>query len=146
MLNMLARAVGFSNYQSWRATQESVPAVAEPARAELGTSAAHKAVARLVRYYDREGRLTHWPRKRSWQVPCLWLIAEHIPIGAVLSEPQVNALISARHTFGDYALIRRDLVMLGALGRTPDGREYWRNPQAAPEEVGVLQRALAEAR
>lgn len=150
MLNMLARAAGYANYQSWRAARPEASGAASPTPVaspqDTLPATEKRTIERLVRYYDRDGRLAHWPRKRSWQLPCLWLMVEHVPQGALYSEARINALISACHTFGDYALIRHELVMLGALDRTPDGRAYWRTGQAVPLAARILQAALSAQR
>lgn len=140
MLNMLARACAFSNYQSWLAARQVPPEVnVVTAPKEASTLP----LAKLVRYYDAQGRLCHWPKKRSWQLPCLWLIAEGIPAGPCYREQQINQLIDARHGFGDYAMLRRDLISLGVLTRTVDGAEYRRNPIASPPEAKALREALS---
>lgn len=49
---------------------------------------------------------------------------------ATLSEPEVNDILDTWSLFRDAARLRRDMVDLGLLGRTPDGREYWLEPGA----------------
>lgn len=127
ILNMLARAAGFQNFQHWRAECERPT----PPEASAETT-------RLLRHYDAEGRLTRWPKKFSEQRLCLWALWAALPRGRQWSEPEVNALLRAEEVFGDHVLLRRELVEQGLLGRTPDCRRYWLIENEAPAEAGGL--------
>ena len=59
---------------------------------------------KLSHYLDAEGRLKAWPSKRT-------------------------DLLKALHTFGDWALLRRDLYDARIIDRSPDGRRYWKVPR-----------------
>lgn len=139
VLNMLARAAGFQNFQHWRAECDR-PAPPVAASAET---------TRLLRHYDVDGRLMRWPKKFSEQRLCLWALWAVLPRGQRWTEPEINALLRAEESFGDHVLLRRELVEQGLLGRTPDCRSYWlieheQRPEAAAgliEQLG-LRRAL----
>jgi hypothetical protein len=146
LLNMLARAAGFRNFQHFRA--EIVPtasraaplAVAsapEPARPGLD----ERALNRLTRYFDASGRLTRWPSKHSHRLPCLWALWAAMPPRQVFDEYGITHWLAERHLFGDPALLRRELCDQGLVVRTRDGREYRRLEQhPTPEGLALIQR------
>ena len=140
MLNMLARAAGSRNFQHFRAVSaaqslEPTPRAAEPIdRARLEAA---------VRCFDDQGRLTRWPAKPSVQALCLWGLWAAIPAGRSFAEAQVNALIKARHLFGDHALLRRELFNQGLVSRTADCRDYRRIERPPPAEAVALIRRIA---
>lgn len=143
-LNILARAGGFANFQHFRAQHD--------ARAELETPPPPPAsvdmarLGRILRYFDEAGRLIRWPGKASHRPDCLWVLWSRMPAGAVMHEREVNERLAAEHLFGDYALLRRELVDTGLMRRTQDGREYRRIEQAPPPEAVELIRLLGRRR
>jgi hypothetical protein len=144
MLNMLARAVGFENFQHFRVeaetAQPSVPALpTEDARDETA-----RTIKRLMRHFDDEGRLMRWPNKFSEQQPCLWPVWARIPARRDLRERDVNEAIKLGESFGDHVLLRRELVTARLLTRTPDGSVYRRLEQAPPELAGYLIREIMQ--
>jgi hypothetical protein len=65
-----------------------------------------------------------------------WTLVDETPAflkrfeaGRDYAEPEVNAIIDANHLFGDYALLRRELVDRGLLQRDKAGRRYRRKIQ-----------------
>lgn len=151
-LNMLAKAAGFRNYQHFEA--QSTFAVAEPAPLpapepvvlpEPPPAAPVVDLARIrkvARCFDDAGLFQRWPSKLGEQRLCLWVIWSRIDAGKVMNEKQVNQVLNAHHTFGDHALLRRDLCELGLMTRTPDGREYRRVERQPPPEALALIRHL----
>jgi hypothetical protein len=81
---------------------------------------------KLARYLDAEGRLKGWPSRRTDQLEALRYLAARLPAGVEWSERELNELLKALHTFGDWALLRRDLYDSKLIDRSPDGRRYWR--------------------
>lgn len=82
----------------------------------------------LKNHLDNEGRLISWPSKRTLQLLVLDYLATKLESGRVYSEKEINALLKSWHTFGDPALLRRELYERGLLNRHKDGAEYWRTP------------------
>ena len=82
----------------------------------------------LQNHLDNEGRLILWPSKREAQLLALDYLATKFESGKIYSEKEVNALLKIWHTFGDPALLRRELYERGLLNRQKDGAEYWRTP------------------
>lgn len=81
---------------------------------------------RLLRFFDQTGRMIRWPGKHGQQTDCLWVVWSRLPSGPTGDEAAVNARLAALHSFGDHALLRRELYDRGFLDRTPDGRAYRR--------------------
>ncbi len=91
-----------------------------------------KRVERVLRCFNETGRLQRWPSKRSEQIVALWIVWSQIPSDTRFSESEVNGMLGGWHDVGDHALLRRDLVDLGLLLRTPTGSVYRR---AEPAEI-----------
>ncbi|GAA5786986.1 DUF2087 domain-containing protein [Chitiniphilus shinanonensis] len=141
MLNLLAGAVGFRNFQHWRAARQAADALAAPA--PLTPEIDYALVRRLLRYFDAQGRLQAWPTKHSHRAPCLWVVWSHLPPRQAMSEREVNDAIRAVETLGDHLLLRRQMVDDGMLTRTADGAVYRRVEQAPPPLARALLAALA---
>jgi hypothetical protein len=82
----------------------------------------------LKNHLDSEGRLTLWPSKRGLQIIALDYLAEKLDAAQTYTEREMNALLNQWHTFGDPALLRRELYERGLLNREKDGSAYWRSP------------------
>jgi hypothetical protein len=127
ILNMLARAAGFSNYQHLRAAAEApVP---------TSISSFSPLTKRLLRLFNDEGCLIRWPGKFSEQLPAIWPIWASIPAGQEMNETTLNEWIKSAEVMGDHVLLRRELVNYKLLTRTPDCRVYQRLEQEVPEEL-----------
>jgi hypothetical protein len=86
------------------------------------------AESELKNHLDNEGRLIRWPSRRELQHLALDYLATKLETGRNYSEREVNILLNSWHTFGDPALLRRELYERGLLNRQHDGTEYWRTP------------------
>lgn len=177
LLNMLARATGHANHQHWRAEAEGKPkpsptwapkpkpeaqasecpppkpSDAAPSKQAQAQNRLASQAARLLRHaFDAQGRLRHWPAKLSDQSLCMWGLWEALPPRGRHDESRINDCVKAMACFGDHVLLRRELVNHGLLGRTPDGRAYWKESPQAPEALAAFlaelrqrRQALAEA-
>lgn len=133
LMNMLARAGGFQNYQHLRkasAGQARPEAVPEPLDLKL--------VARAERLFDAAGQLSFWHGKRSVQDLCTWVLWAQLPKGEHMNERQISTRLDAMHSFGDAAVLRRRMVTLGLAARARDGSDYLRLEQAPPAEARAL--------
>jgi hypothetical protein len=94
--------------------------------AESAASAAvdRRKLERVWRCFDDKGRLQRWPKKRSEQILVLWIVWSQLPKNVQLSELEVKSMLGGWHDFDDHALLRRDLVDLGLMQRTPNGAIY----------------------
>jgi len=136
LLNMLARAAGFANYQHLRAdagAADRLAAAREPVpRADLNQ------VEKAARYFDDQGVLMSWPSRLNLQTLSQWVFWSRLPRGAVFTEREISDLIQDWHDFGDHALIRRAMVDARMLERTVDGRQYRRIERPPPAELEPL--------
>lgn len=142
LLNLLARAAGFRNFQHLRADAQARRRLEEPA-APPARAPDHARCARALRLFDVAGVLQRWPKKRNLQELCLWVLWAQLPAHEVFAEKRMNQLLNQHHGFGDHALLRRELVELGLFRRTPDGREYSRIERAPPPELPMLNALLS---
>lgn len=143
LLNMLARSVGCRNFQHFRsqAVARSRPDIPIPSDLPVEPPAEPVDLARvkrLMRYFDHEGRMRHWPSKASHQEACLWVLWSKLPHKHVFTESQINQWLRSHHPAGDHALLRRWLCDYDMMKRTPDGREYRRVERRPPAEARVL--------
>lgn len=146
LMNMLARAAGFRNFQHLRAGAEPETALPSPPAAPPETPPAPvdlRRIAKVAGYFDAEGRLSRWPSKRAQQILCLWALWARLPAATPMSEREIGERLKALHLFGDPAILRRELVDLGLFRRDRDGSNYLRLEQAPPAEARLLIRDLA---
>lgn len=80
----------------------------------------------LKHFLDADGRLTKMPVKRKKKLAFLVYLAPRFAVDRTYTEPEINEIIGAWHTFSDPATIRRELVEHGMLTRDPAGRKYRR--------------------
>lgn len=82
-------------------------------------------------FVDEDGRLVAWPARQKAQRQAIAYLATRFEPGRDYHERDVNELLQAWHTFGDWALLRRMLFDWRFLDRQPDGSGY-RLRDAAP--------------
>lgn len=136
LLNMLARAGGFRNFQHYRTQAETLDRLAEPAVASVPIDTVR--LRKIARSFDVDGRLVGWPGKANHRVDCLWVLWSRVPARVAMDEFEINRRLNAEHAFGDPALLRRELVDHGLMRRTPDGRDYRRIELSPPPEARAL--------
>lgn len=152
MLNLLAKAGGFRNFQHMKAQRaDFVESQAEiVAEAQTVSDADIKRIKQVIRHFDSDGRLVRWPKKFTLRMFCLWVMWSRIPARTVLTEPEINALLLDQHHFEDHALLRRELVDRTFVERSADGRQYKRLEYQPPAEVlelfGQIPRQSATAK
>jgi hypothetical protein len=144
MLNLLARAAGHRNVQALRATRATnLPRIATPTRSPRDASLSETA-NRALRLFDATGRLARWPTKRALQVLVLWGLWLNFDAKRRYSEREVNEVLNTHHAFGDHCLLRRELIDMNLLTRTPGGAEYRKVAARPDEEVVALLGALRQ--
>lgn len=147
LLNMICRASGYGNFQTFRANATAPQAAnsmqhTEPAQQEESALDLRR-IQRVARCFDAQGRLLRWPSRRSDQILALWGLWASLPARIRMSEREVSDRIKVLHHFGDHAILRRELCNFGLMVRTPDGRIYRRVEKPLPGAVAVLLRELA---
>ncbi len=76
-------------------------------------------------FLDDEGKIKQLPSPNRTKIPVLAYLSGRFEKGRIYSEKEVNEIISAWHTFGDYFILRRELIDHNFMGRTANGAEYW---------------------
>lgn len=76
------------------------------------------------RLLDREGRVVRWPAKAPQRQLVLRYLLDRFAPGHNYTETEVNDVLKRWHTFGDWALLRRELVDRGHLARDAAGHSY----------------------
>jgi len=141
LLNMLARTVGYRNFQHLRAASMAETRLAEPPAPPAPID--YALVERVAGHFDADGRLLRWPSRYSHQSLALWVLWSRLDAGAVYNEFEISVVIRNNHLFGDHALIRRAMIDVGLIIRTIDGREYRRVERRPPGEALALIRRVA---
>lgn len=139
LLNMLARAAGHRNLQTLQARPP-----APPPKAPIPAPAVTDIVRRTLNLFDERGRLQRLPAKRSLQLLSLWGLWMRFDAKRPYREREVNQILTAWHSFGDYCTLRRDLITQGLMARTPDSAVYTKLPVRPGEDAMALMRALRQ--
>ena len=71
------------------------------------------------------GKIEQIPVPNRTKIPVLEYLSNKFEVDRVYSEKEVNRIIDAWHTFGDYFILRRLLIDFKFLERTLNGSEYW---------------------
>jgi len=95
-------------------------------------------LARVARCFDAKGRLQRWPSKRADRLLVLWVVWWQLPDDRQMSEAEVSAMLKGWHDYEDYALLRRELVDLDLMRRTPDGKVYRKIGKNMPQDAERL--------
>ncbi|MCU0828486.1 MAG: DUF2087 domain-containing protein [Tabrizicola sp.] len=138
LLNLLARAGGYRNFQHLRANALAAGRLSAPT-----PLIDHAELERLRRHFDGQGRLIRWPAKTSVQHKVLWVLWSHLPRGQSMTERQISARLNDWHLFGDSAIIRRTLLEQGLITRTADCTDYRRVERAPPPDSLALIRLVS---
>lgn len=128
LLNTIARAGGYRNFQQLKATHVADVPV-DPVDGRL--------VARALARFDDDGLLIDWSTRRKVRQHCLWALWAQMPPREVFSEREVSALFNTMTRFRDAAQIRRSLVEDRLLERERDGSAY-RRVEAKPDPTAVV--------
>lgn len=134
LMNMLARAAGFRNFQHLRASSNARGRLQDTLKGEGD----YVQVKRALAHYDGAGRLSSWPGRNRIQKLVLWVFWADLPARKALPESGVNAHLEAGQTLDDPATIRRMLVGLGRVKRERDGSSYMRVEGPLPPEAVEL--------
>ncbi|WP_419778360.1 DUF2087 domain-containing protein [Maridesulfovibrio sp.] len=137
MMNLLAKAGGYKNFQHLKAEQDTPPKQ-ETVVIDL------KRVAKATRYFSLNGQLERWPKKYNQRILCLWVLWSRLPARAAMSELELNEKLILAHNFCDHAMLRRWMVDEKMLSRTADGREYKRIETRPPLEAVELIRKISQ--
>lgn len=87
-------------------------------------------------FLDKDGKIKQWPASSRAKTAVVGYLAGKFEKGRSYNEKEVNEIIKAWHTFGDYFILRRSLIDYKFLERTPNGAEYWVTPKEDEKEGG----------
>lgn len=73
---------------------------------------------------DTEGRVTRWPKKAAEREHVLSYLGGKFYNDRTYTENEVNDILRAWHTYGDWSSLRRDLIGYGYATRDRSGLEY----------------------
>ncbi len=96
------------------------------------------------KFLDSSGKITQLPQKKKTRVAILTYLSEKFDENRNYTEKEVNTICDQWHTFGDFFLLRRELIDNGLLCRESDGSCYWKplKDQKQQEEGESLCRAV----
>lgn len=80
----------------------------------------------ISRFLDEYGRITHLSHKKNIRVATLYYLAEKFEANLDYTEKEVNAICEEWHTFGDYFILRREMIDNELLCRESNGSRYWK--------------------
>lgn len=80
----------------------------------------------ITRFLDSDGRITQLSQKKKSRVATLCYLADKFESNRNYTEKEVNTICDEWHTFGDYFLVRRELIDNGLLYRELDCSRYWK--------------------
>lgn len=75
-------------------------------------------------FLDENGKATQIPTKEKKRIILIQKLAENFVTEKQYTEKEINEIIF--EMFDDYVTIRRYLIEYGILGRTVDGKTYWK--------------------
>ena len=145
ILNMLAKAIGFRNYQHLKASRAAKERLANPAPPEPMIEVDYRRVELTARSFAGTDVLQRWPGKYNQQQLALWVMWSYLPAGEDMAEKTVNTVLARHNGFDDHVLLRRELVNMGLLSRTRDCRLYRRLEKKPPPEAMALIRLVRRA-
>lgn len=80
----------------------------------------------IKNFLDDSGKIAKMPKNKKKRYAILEYLTEKFEYDCYYTEQDVNDICSKWHTFGDYFLLRRELIDYGLLCREKDGSRYWR--------------------
>lgn len=80
----------------------------------------------IAMFLDNEGRIKQLPARGEAKRAVLAYLATKFSCDKDYTQKEVNAIIDNWHTFGDYFLLRRELIDYQFLCRTIGGTRYWK--------------------
>ena len=146
ILNMLTRAVGYRNYQHFKASRAAEDRLSNPPVVEVEPAVDYRRVELTARCFAGTDVLVRWPGKLNQQQLALWALWSFLPAGEDMPEKAVNEVLMRHNGFSDHVLIRRELVNMGLLTRTRDCRLYRRVEKRPPPEARELIRLVTSRR
>ena len=80
-----------------------------------------------------DGIVLRWPRKKEEKLAVLDYLITKFEAGVEYKEIQVNMILKKWHSFGDHALLRRELYDNYYMDRNPEKGIYWLQKNNSPQ-------------
>lgn len=80
----------------------------------------------ISKFLDEKGRITKLSQKEKIRIATLQYLAEKFEENRDYSEKEVNAICEEWHTFGDFFMLRREMIDNELLCRETNGSRYWK--------------------
>ena len=80
-----------------------------------------------------DGIVLRWPRKKEEKLAVLDYLITKFEAGVEYKEIQVNMILKKWHSFGDHALLRRELYDNYYMDRNPEKGIYWVQKNNSPK-------------
>ena len=80
-----------------------------------------------------DGIVLRWPRKKEEKQAVLDYLITKFEAGVEYKEIQVNMILKKWHSFGDHALLRRELYDNFYMDRNPEKGIYWVQKNNSPK-------------
>lgn len=140
LMNCIARAAGFQNVQSLKASPPALfaPPVVQRESAEQPAPKLTPLALKTLSQFDKEGRLLRLPNKLSVQKLAVWCLWTRFSAKRSYNEREINDVLKAYNTFGDHATLRRELVETKLLERTPDCAVYRKCAAKPSDEIAAM--------
>jgi hypothetical protein len=92
---------------------------------------------KIDKFLDDHGKITQLPQKQAIRAATLRYLTEKFESNRNYTEKEVNSICEEWHTFGDYFILRRELIDNGLLCREPNGSRYWKPKTDLSEKTGI---------
>jgi hypothetical protein len=80
----------------------------------------------IHRFINNYGLINQWPKKQADKELVLAYLSTKFNFDHSYNELEINNILKSWHTFGDWALLRRELFERGYLDRNRSGNNYKR--------------------
>jgi hypothetical protein len=77
-------------------------------------------------FLNSDAQITAWPAKHAKKAIVIEYLAGKLEEGKEYTEGEINEILNKFHTFGDPALLRRELYERRFLDRDTNGSKYWK--------------------
>ncbi|WP_312648583.1 DUF2087 domain-containing protein [Aminipila sp.] len=89
----------------------------------------------INRFLDDTGKIALLPQKHKMRYLVLAYLADKFEPDCNYTEQEVNEICDKWHNFGDYFILRRELIDNGLLCREPNGCRYWKANLLEAKEI-----------
>jgi hypothetical protein len=153
LLNLVARAAGYRNFQALKAlaaepdaaalaasltTSRNSTVSAAPESNTLEATLLSENARKALQSFDSKGALKRWPVKFSVQKLAIWALWTLFDGKRSYTEREVNTILKAANGFGDHVTLRRELINHRLMARTADCSEYRKLPVRPDEETRLF--------